>query len=267
MLEAQTILVPLTDAIMDKSYLQRFKDLTYADFRRRAQDPDLSRYEKIGFPNAYRAGKEASIFRDVLSKLHNLQRRRQIVLDIGPGCSELPQLLLEHCRSLGHTLLLADSEEMLRHLPDGPGVEKFPCYFPDCPDLFARFEGKVNTVLTYSVLHCGVFGEGNLFRFFDKALRLLAPGGEWLIGDIPNVSKRKRFFSSSAGIAFHQEFTGTTERPEVHFSEIEEGKIDDAVLIGLVLRARGAGFDAYLLPQPESLPLANRREDLLIRRP
>src|SRR5256885_8167314 len=29
-----------------------------------------------------------------------------------------------------------------------------------------------------------------------------------LIGDIPNVSQRKRFFSSPAGIKFHQEFTG-----------------------------------------------------------
>jgi hypothetical protein len=32
-------------------------------------------------------------------------------------------------------------------------------------------------------------------------------------------------------------------------------------------RARAAGFDAYVLAQPEALPMANRREDLLIRRP
>ena len=48
---------------------------------------------------------------------------------------------------------------------------------------------------------------------------------------------------------------------------IDQGKIDDSVLIGLVLRARAAGFDAYLVPQPETLPMANRREDLVIRKP
>jgi hypothetical protein len=37
-------------------------------------------------------------------------------------------------------------------------------------------------------------------------------------------------------------------------------------LIALVLRARSAGFDAYLVPQPDDLPMANRREDMIIRR-
>jgi hypothetical protein len=38
-------------------------------------------------------------------------------------------------------------------------------------------------------------------------------------------------------------------------------------LLGLVMRARAEGFDAYLLPQRPDLPFANRREDLLCRRP
>ena len=44
-------------------------------------------------------------------------------------------------------------------------------------------------------------------------------------------------------------------------------KIDDSILVSLLLRARGQGFDAYLLPQRPTLPMANRREDLLIVRP
>jgi hypothetical protein len=35
----------------------------------------------------------------------------------------------------------------------------------------------------------------------------------------------------------------------------------------LLLRCRAAGFDSYLLRQPETLPMANRREDLLILKP
>ena len=40
-----------------------------------------------------------------------------------------------------------------------------------------------------------------------------------------------------------------------------------AVIFGLLDRATEAGFDAYLLPQADSLPMARRRVDLLFRRP
>jgi len=68
-------------------------------------------------------------------------------------------------------------------------------------------------------------------------------------------------------VKFHQAFTGTNEKPEVSFNSVETGKIDDSVLIGIILRARAAGYDAYLLPQPSDLPMANRREDILIKKP
>ena len=120
--------------------------------------------------------------------------------------------------------------------------------------------------LVYSVLHY-IFVEGNLFDFLDRSLSLLAPGGALLLGDIPNVSKRKRFFSSQAGIVHHQQFTGRNELPAVTYNQIEPGKIDDAVLLALLARCRSAGFDAYVLPQGPDLPMANRREDVLITRP
>jgi hypothetical protein len=244
----------------------RFEHLTYTDFRQLAADPTLSRYEKIGFPNSYRAGKEEAIFADIEAKLPSLHRLEQVVLDIGPGCSDLPHMLIRLCERQKHTLILADSAEMLGHLPDGPLIDKHACYFPDCPAMFERYAGRVDTILAYSVLHY-VFDEGNIFRFLDRAMQLLAPGGEMLIGDIPNVSKRKRFFASAAGAAFHRQFTGRDEDPPVDFLNVEDGKIDDAVVTGLMLRARAAGCDAYLVPQGSNLPLANRREDLLIHKP
>lgn len=88
-----------------------------------------------------------------------------------------------------------------------------------------------------------------------------------LIGDIPNVSKRKRFFASEAGIKFHQSFMQTDEIPDVDFRSVEFNRIDDAVLLGVIMRARAQGCDAYWLPQAEGLPMANRREDLLIAKP
>ena len=48
---------------------------------------------------------------------------------------------------------------------------------------------------------------------------------------------------------------------------IEFEQIDDGIMIGLLARARNFGYDAYLVPQNSNLPMANRREDLLIVNP
>jgi len=246
---------------------ERFRDLTFEGFRELATSPGLSRYERIGFPDMYRDGHETAIFRDICRKLTNLARPAQTVVDLGPGCSDLPLMLAELCERRGHTLVLCDSAEMLAHLPDDVFVRKAPGCFPrESAWLIAEYAGRVDAILVYSVLHY-VFVDLPLFDFVDACLSLLAPGGQLLIGDVPNVSKRKRFFASAAGVRCHQAFTGTDELPAVAFNALERSKIDDAVLMSVVSRARAAGFDAYILPQSADLPMATRREDILITRP
>src|SRR3954447_12726708 len=105
----------------DDQYINQynqFKDLDFEGFKKLAQDPTLSRYEKIGFPDSYRKGYEAAIFADIVGKLNNLTMPNQLILDIGPGCSELPFKLIDLCREQGHKLLLIDSAEMLNMLPE-----------------------------------------------------------------------------------------------------------------------------------------------------
>jgi hypothetical protein len=58
-----------------------------------------------------------------------------------------------------------------------------------------------------------------------------------------------------------------SESPSLEFNRIEENTIDDSVMMALTMRARLSGFDAYILPQAVDLPMANRREDILIVRP
>jgi hypothetical protein len=244
----------------------KFANLSFGDFRRMAKDDSLSRYEKIGFPNSYRQGKEHLIFEDIIAKLPLLSTQNKVILDIGPGCSELPLMLIDLCRQNAHTLILIDSEEMLSHLPDEPFIKKFIGYYPDCDDLLNKYRGSIDVILTYSVLHY-IFVESNIWNFLDSSLELMSDGGEMLIGDIPNISKRKRFFSSKNGIEFHKKFTGKEEVPEVIFNNIEHHRIDDSVILSLVTRARNQGFDAYVLPQKPELPMANRREDIIIRKP
>jgi hypothetical protein len=240
--------------------------LDFAGFARLAVDDRLSKYEKIGFPDSYRRGFEQKIFADICAKVSRLHERGLSVLDIGPGCSDLPALLMELCRRQGHRLHMIDSPQMLALLPDPPFLRKRPGMFPKCREDLADLRGGVDVILCYSVLHY-IFVEADVFDFVDLSLELLAPGGELLIGDIPNVSKRRRFFASEAGLAFHRAFTGGDGPPDLQYDVPAGRLIDDGIIFALLARARAAGADAYLLPQPGDLPMANRREDILVRKP
>jgi hypothetical protein len=245
----------------------RFKNLTYDSFRRMAQDPTLSEYEKIGFPDSYRVGMGEAIFEDIRAKLTRLDGRGLTVVDIGPGCSEPAKLMIRHCGDHGHRLIMIDAPEMLGLLPDAPHLTKMPGYYPkECPRLFQDHAGKVDVVLAYGVVSI-IFAEGLLYPFLDQTLTLLADGGQWLIGDIPNISKRKRFFAAPAGVAFHKSFMNTDAPPVVTHNVPEPGQMDDGIVLGMLMRCRTAGFDAYLVPQRADLPMANRREDMLILKP
>ena len=187
-------------------------------------------------------------------------------MDIGSGCSELPNLLMQRAEQNSQQLILIDSEEMHALLPASATTQKLAARFPDCPQLFESYTGKIDAILTYSVLQY-VFAEGNVYEFLDKSLALLAPLGRVLIGDIPNISMRKRFFASDTGKQHHREFTGKDEDPVVAFNTVEHENIDDSVVLALAARARASGFHAFIVPQSPDLPMANRREDLLIIKP
>lgn len=244
-----------------------FADLRFEDFRRLATRADLSRHEKVGFPDSYREGREVQIFADIAAKLRAVRASGKTILEIGPGCSDLPLMLADECARNGNRVIFVDSEEMLVQLPDGPHVTKYAGTFPRAlgADL-ERLLGSVDAILAYSVIQY-VFVEDNLWHFLDQCLALLREGGEVLFGDIPNVSMRKRFFASPAGVESHRNFTGRDEPPGVRFSTLEPGQMDDSVVMSLLTRARAQGFHGWVVPQADALPMANRREDILLRKP
>lgn len=248
------------------SKMSRFENIGFEDFRELAEDNSLSKFERIGFPNSYREGYEHAIYIDIKSKLTNLNSKGINVLDIGPGCSDLPFMLIENCITLDQTLHLIDSPEMLGHLPEGKQIYKLGAMYPSCPEFIESHTGKFDAIICYSVLHY-IFVDVSFFKFIDSSLSLLASGGQFLIGDIPNISKRKRFFSSETGINFHKDFMKTNESPFVDYNKVELNQIDDSVIFAILQRARLAGFDAFVLPQNPNLPMANRREDILIIKP
>lgn len=231
--------------------------LDYNAFRDLARNPHLSPNGRIGFIEDQRHGYDDVIFGDILAKLPALAHtRNQVVIDIGPGCAGLPRRLIALCERQGHRLILVDGPEMLALLPDIPGTtEKLAGRFPQNQAVVQRAVGKDGAaiLLCYSVLQY-LYVDCNPFDVIDATIQLLRPGGRALFGDIPNLSKRRRFFASAQGVA-------------LAFNQPALGKIDDAVLAGLIARAQAAGCDAYLLPQGDGLPLANRRDDLLVCKP
>lgn len=249
-----------------RDHLSR-SDLTYENFRELALNPNLTENEKIGYGEAYRTGYEPAILCDIMLKLPRLSERGRAIVDIGPGCGPLARLLIEHCTRQGHRLALVDCPEMLALLPEAPGVIEVAGRYPCNADaVSAAIGGSADAILCYGVFHT-IYVDDNPFHTVDSIIELLAPRGSALIGDIPNVSKRKRFFASAAGIAFHREFRQTGQPPEIAFNRLEARKIDDSVLAALVQRAQAAGCDAYVVPQPEGLRFADIRDDLLIHKP
>lgn len=244
----------------------QFDNITFESFKERAKNTSLSKYEKIGFPDAYRKGKELNIFNDIYSKL-KLDRSNIKILDIGCGCSDLVDLLIDNSARKNQVLILNDSEEMLDLVETKNLVQKIPGKFPDNFDALRTYYGQIDVIILYSVLHY-ITVDMNPFNFIDKALELLGVGGRFLIGDIQNISKRNRFFQSETGIKFHKEYSNNDGSPvpaPIKFPDYHE-KIDDGFVMAIMQRYRNLGFETYLLPQSEDLPMANRREDILIVR-
>jgi len=238
----------------------------YDEFRVRAANDALSANQKAGFPDEYRAGRSDVILLDITNKLPVLATTGTRLLDIGVGCGELAHRLIAITAQRAQSLTLIDSAEMLTLLPNAPHVRKvvgpFPACMQECGDTLVHFDA----ILSYSVAQY-IFKEGNLFDFVDKAVGLLSETGALLIGDVPNVSMRKRFLDSPSGKAHHAANYPGRGEPAVRFNTQEFGQIDDAVVLGLVARARASGLQAFVVPQAPNLPMASRREDILIRRP
>lgn len=239
---------------------------TYQYFRTAAKDTSLTLNERCGFPEEYRAGRSEVIFADISSKLTVFGNNGSSILDIGAGCSDLTRHIIETTATKRQSLSIIDCPEMLELLPSRSHLRKIEGPFPDCLAQLSEPIGPFDAILAYSVVQM-LFVESNLFGFVDAATQLLAQQGQLLIGDIPNATMRKRLLASAAGKAYHKIHYGHLPEPDVVFNALAPGEIDDGVVLGLVFRMRAAGFQAFVVPQAPGLPMANRREDILIVRP
>jgi hypothetical protein len=233
-------------------------NLSFEQFRELATRDGLQPHERIDDPHDIRTVKTGEMLADIILKLPQLGQRGRRIVDVGPGCGPIAVALSAHCERQGHQLWLVDSVEMLAHTRDAPHIVKVPGRFPGVFGPMHSLIAGADAVLAYSMLHY-VFEDDNVWEFLDRALALLAPGGRLLLGDVPSWSKRKRIATARHGQTF--------PTLEVRDGEVWPGGLTDGVLFGLMARATESGFDAYLLPQPPDLPMAERRVDLLFERP
>jgi 2-polyprenyl-3-methyl-5-hydroxy-6-metoxy-1,4-benzoquinol methylase len=246
---------------------RRFKDISFEDYGVRALDASLSENEKVGFPDAFRDGHSETIWKDLLQKLPSLHLQGSRILDIGCGCGHLPQALIQHAKLHDQKLTMIDHPNMLTQLREVEGHRLIGGRFPD---VLALPNGLANerfdVIICYSVLQVASLAM-NPFIFVDSAAELLASGGQLIFGDIPNFSKLRRFLASEIGRTFHRNYMQTELNPVIKPFEVDKSRLDDSMVLGIVAHLRMGGCHAYVLPQPTSLPLATRREDVLVVKP
>lgn len=242
----------------------RFSDLVAEDFRLLATDNGLSANERAGFPDAFRSGRDTEIIQDLASKAPALAGRGKTIVDLGAGCSDLSMALNRFCAERDHHLVIVDYPEVLAHHVERHGLSRVPGLFPDVAGAVAELvgEGGAEVVLAYSVLQ---YTGDSMEAFVRAATDLLGEGGRCIVADIPNADMRDRFAKSRAGRAYHHAVWGDSEPPE---QPSRSGHpLTDARILSLIGELRERGLHAWIAPQDARLPMANRREDLLIAKP
>lgn len=233
-------------------------------FKKRALNPCLSDREKIGFSDTQRLCDE-KILPDIFTKIFNITMPvtngggGYKIMDIGCGCSKPVLDLIDFAEQTNSSLFLVDSQEMLDNLPNKHFIVRLPYEFPN--DKLLQYEGTMDIVICYSVL---MYIQDYL-PFIDFAVKMLAPKGRLLLGDIPNLEKRRRFLRSQEGQNFHKRWSNSNEIPQITQKQINQG-INDGLIISILKRYRMLGYETYLLEQSSDLPFCHTREDIIISR-
>jgi 2-polyprenyl-3-methyl-5-hydroxy-6-metoxy-1,4-benzoquinol methylase len=227
----------------------------YGQLARELTDPT-----RLAGRYSIQAEAEKRILPDVIQKLQIASADRLLEIGCGAGNLLIPLSdLVTRAAGIDHPDCLAKLHERAA----GRAIELLPGNF-----LELSFAGVFDKVLCYSVLHC-LADRGEVLRFLDRALALLAPGGRALLGDIPNLSRKKRFLASRSGQEFQKDWEQAMKAAGETMPRVELAadsslvQFDDELVLAMVARCRKQGLDAYVLPQPSDLPFGNTREDIL----
>jgi hypothetical protein len=216
---------------------------TFEDLQKECIKDNISIYEKIGFNDKLRnIDIEKHIFEDIINKIDIKNCNNLKILDLGCGCSNLVYNIIDFCNSNKHEI----------HLIDGKN---------NFEDFISTNKETFDVIIVYSVIqHIYENPKANVNIFIDILVSLLNKNGKLFIGDIPNSSKQNRFINSNKGKQLHKLWNILPKRHD----SLNENRIDDAFILGIISRYRNYNYNTYLLPQPNILPMNYVREDILI---
>lgn len=211
---------------------------------------------------------ERNILADVLPKLDLKPHHRLLDIGCGSGVLLVP---LSYCVS---EIVGIDHPDVVAALGDAHKIANATLVggpFPETP-----LPGEFDRIMAYSVIPCMPDYE-TVLSFAEAAARMLPPGGRLLLGDIPNRDRQQRMKSGQGGSEFEAEWAKqrelTVDIPG--FAEAQKelalaqqvGPIGDKQMMDLLLHLRSLGFDAWIMPQSQSLPFGRTREDIVVVRP
>lgn len=160
---------------------------------------------------------------------------------------------------------------------DNPStIDRLEERFPNAGNLCTKrgrfleigFDHDFDTMVAYSVIQY-LPNERTVHEFVTKAAGLLAPGGRFLIGDIPNRDKKERFLESPAGEVFQRQMEQKSDDEHEYFEKLGDSEgvaIDDDVVLSLVAELREQGLHCHIEPQPKNLPFGHTREDIIVEK-
>ena len=133
-----------------------------------------------------------------------------------------------------------------------------------------KIQKKFNKILVYSVIHY-MRDLNQLKILIRKMLKITLPNGKILLGEVPNISKKKRFLNSKIGKKIDQSFKVDVERlnkkyPKSMNLNNKFISIDDKDLSSIIFYCNKLGADAYILPIENGLPFCNTRVNILIKK-
>lgn len=235
--------------------------VSFANFARAAAQTDLPDTEMAG-RYGFQALAERKILGDVISKLALQPSDRLLEIGCGPGNLLIPlSFLVDSAVGIDTAPSI---ERLKQRAPLAANLAGIAGNFLDLNLADQRFD----KILVYSVLQY-LSTAAEVIRFVDACLKLCAPGGRILLGDLTNRDRKRRFGDSAAGRQVRQEWDAQVAQSGGHAfdhlpSDDQLVTVDDALLLQIVAHARQQGYEAYLLPQPLDLPFGGSREDILI---
>lgn len=213
----------------------------------------------------FQEAEEKRILFDLIGKLSISSEDSCLEVGCGAGNLLIPlSFFVKSIVGVDHGSCLCKLKE--RFPGAAPGIGNVQLIAGDFLDL--TLDGKFDKIIVYSVLHYLADGD-EVMKFVNKTMSMLAPGGKLLLGDLPNKSKKERFLKSEYGktfVAQWNERVGADGGMTVNHLDKDGSLVefDDTLVLEILSKARKAGLNAYVLPQPDGLVFNHTREDILI---